>query len=79
MPTSEADAASAATTVDTVPAEALTYHSIINSANEIVVGFLERIPYFVASIVVILIFWFLSIIFKKVVQKVLGSRIHHQN
>lgn len=80
MPTSEAEtAANVSTAVETVPPEALTYHSIINSANEIVVGFLERIPYFVASIVVILIFWFLSIIFKKVVQKVLGSRIHHQN
>lgn len=80
MPTSEAEtAANVSTAVETVPPEALTYHSIINSANEIVVGFLERIPYFVASIVVILIFWFLSIIFKKVVQKVLGSRIRHQN
>ncbi len=80
MPTSEAEtAANVSRAVDTVPPEALTYHSIINSANEIVVGFLERIPYFVAAIVVILIFWFLSIVFKKVVQKVLGSRIHHQN
>lgn len=80
MPTSEAEtAANVSTVVDTVPPEALTYHSIINSANEIVVGFLERIPYFVAAIVVILIFWFLSIIFKKVVQKFLGNRIHHQN
>ena len=80
MPTSEAE-----TTVNTniaaepVTTDVLTYQSIIDSANEIVVGFVERIPYFVASIIVILIFWFLSIVFKKVVYKILGSRSRHQN
>ncbi|MBH0095135.1 mechanosensitive ion channel [Psychrobacter sp. NZS113] len=68
MPTSEA-----------ATPDALTYQSIIDSANGILVGFLERIPYFVASIIVILIFWFLSIAFKKVVYKILGSRRRHQN
>ncbi|AMN66552.1 mechanosensitive ion channel domain-containing protein [Psychrobacter sp. P11G5] len=78
MPTSEADptlsAEAAATTAD-----ALTYQSIIDSANGILIGFVERIPYFVASIIVILIFWFLSIVFKKIVYKLLGSRSRHQN
>lgn len=80
MPTSEAE-----TTVNTniaaepVTTDVLTYQSIIDSANEIVVGFVERIPYFVASIIVILVFWFLSIVFKKVVYKLLGSRSRHQN
>ena len=80
MPTSEAE-----TTVNTniaaepVTTDVLTYQSIIDSANGIVVGFVERIPYFVASIIVILIFWFLSIVFKKVVYKLLGSRSRHQN
>lgn len=80
MPTSEAE-----TTVNTniaaepMTTDVLTYQSIIDSANEIVVGFVERIPYFVASIIVILIFWFLSIVFKKVVYKLLGSRSRHQN
>ena len=80
MPTSEAE-----TTVNTniapepVTTDVLTYQSIIDSANEIVVGFVERIPYFIASIIVILIFWFLSIVFKKVVYKLLGSRSRHQN
>ena len=80
MPTSEAE-----TTVNTniasepVTTDVLTYQSIIDSANEIVVGFVECIPYFVASIIVILIFWFLSIVFKKVVYKLLGSRSRHQN
>lgn len=80
MPTSETE-----TTVNTniapepVTTDVLTYQSIIDSANEIVVGFVERIPYFIASIIVILIFWFLSIVFKKVVYKLLGSRSRHQN
>ncbi|GAF61079.1 LOW QUALITY PROTEIN: potassium efflux system KefA protein [Psychrobacter sp. JCM 18903] len=80
MPTSEAE-----TTVNTniapepVTTDVLTYQSIIDSANEIVVGFVERIPYFIASIIVILIFWFLSIVFKKWVYKLLGSRSRHQN
>ncbi len=62
----------------TTPDE-LTYQSIVDSANEILVGFVEHIPHFVASIIVILIFWFLSIIFKKIVYKLLGSRSRHQN
>lgn len=67
-------------TINSAPTtDVLTYQSIIDSANGIFVGFVERIPYFVASIVVILIFWFLSIVFKKVVYKFLGSRNRHQN
>ncbi|WP_299189595.1 mechanosensitive ion channel domain-containing protein [uncultured Psychrobacter sp.] len=76
MPSTEAD--TIAVDPSTTPDE-LTYHSIINSANEILVGFFERIPHFVASVIVVLIFWFLSIIFKKIVHKLLGSRSRHQN
>ena len=80
MPTSEAESATTTETVaETTTTDALTYQSIIDSANEIVVGFVERIPYFVASLIVILIFWFLSIVFKKIVHKLLGSRSRHQN
>lgn len=80
MATSEAETTvSAETATETIPIDVLTYQSIIDSANEIVVGFLERIPYFVASIIVILIFWLLSLAFKKVVHKILGSRSRHQN
>ncbi|PYE40900.1 mechanosensitive ion channel family protein [Psychrobacter fozii] len=75
MPTSEAE-----TIAGTEPTTAaLTYQSIIDSANGIFIGFVERIPYFVASIIVVLIFWFLSILFKKIVYKILGSRRRHQN
>lgn len=81
MPSSEADTTivNPATLNSAPTTDVLTYQSIIDSANGIFIGFVERIPYFVASIVVILIFWFLSIVFKKVVYKLLGSRNRHQN
>ncbi len=80
MPTSEAATTlSAETAAQSTTTDGLTYQSILGSANEIWVGFVERIPYFVASIIVILIFWFLSIVFKKIVHKLLGSRSRHQN
>lgn len=80
MPTPEAETAvSSETVAGSATTDALTYQSIIDSANGILIGFVERIPYFVASIIVILIFWFLSIVFKKIVHKLLGSRSRHQN
>ncbi len=81
MPSPEADTTTVnpATVNPATTTDVLTYQSIIYSANGIFIGFVERIPYFVASIVVILIFWFLSIVFKKVVYKFLGSRNRHQN
>lgn len=75
MPTTEADAAVSTVVHDDV----LTYQSITASANDLVVSFIERIPYFVAAIVVLIIFWLLSIVFKKIVYKILGSRSRHQN
>ena len=59
--------------------DVMTYQMIADTANELVIGFVERIPYFVAAIVVMIIFWLLSILFKKVVRKILGSRSRHQN
>ena len=59
--------------------DVMTYQMIADTANELVIGFVERIPYFVAAIVVMLIFWLLSILFKKLVRKILGSRSRHQN
>lgn len=79
MPTTEADITVSAEAAQSIPMDVLTYHSIIDSANEIMVGFMQRIPYFVAALIVVLIFWFLSIFFKKVVHKILGNRIRHQN
>lgn len=80
MPTSEAETTmSAETAAGSTTTDAFTYQSIIDSANGILIGFVERIPYFVASVIVILIFWFLSTVFKKIVFKILGSRSRHQN
>jgi len=67
------------TATDVVPTDAMTYHTIVDTANELVMSFVERIPYFVAAIIVIVIFWLLSLLFKKVVRKILGSRSRHQN
>lgn len=86
MPTTEADLAmvAATTTNETVAVNSasdstLTYHSIAGTANDLISSFVERIPYFVAAIIVMLIFWLLSRVFKKIVRKLLGSRSHHQN
>lgn len=81
MPSPEANPTTAdpATINPATTTDVFTYQSIIDSANGIFIGFVERIPYFVASIIVVLIFWFLSIVFKKIVYKLLGSRSRHQN
>ncbi|MGP9545285.1 mechanosensitive ion channel family protein [Psychrobacter sp. AOP7-B1-25] len=80
MPTSEAETTlSAETATQSTTTDGITYQSILGSANDIWVSFVERIPYFVASIIVVLVFWFLSIVFKKIVHKLLGSRSRHQN
>ena len=78
MPTSETET-DTGTTVVAVTNDALTYQTIANTANDILIGFVERIPYFVAAIVVMLIFWLLSKVFKKIVRKILGNRSKHQN
>ena len=67
------------TTVVAATNDALTYQTVIDSANEILIGFIERIPYFVAAIIVMFIFWLLSKVFKKVIGKLLGNRSSHQN
>lgn len=46
MPDSEAE-----TIVNTETAAALSYQSIIDAAKDIVMGFVERIPYCVAAII----------------------------
>ncbi|WLP94818.1 mechanosensitive ion channel family protein [Psychrobacter sp. M13] len=67
------------TTVVAATDDALTYKAIADTANELLIGFVERIPYFVAAIIVMLIFWLLSKLFKKIVRKLLGNRSSHQN
>lgn len=73
MPTSDTDI-----TVGATP-EALAYQTVTDTANELIISFVERVPYFVAAVVVMLIFWLLSKVFKKTVHKLLGNRNRHQN
>lgn len=81
MLTSEASAATntVAADVDPVASDAMTYQSIAHTANDLFNSFIERIPYFVAALVVMIIFWLLSLFFKKIVRRLLGNRSHHQN
>ena len=55
------------------------YQQVVYTTQDLASGFIERIPYFVAALIVLGIFWLLSIIFKKVVHKTLGARVRHQN
>lgn len=63
MPTPEAESATSAATNDI-----LTYQSITDTANNLLSSFVERIPYFVAALIVLIIFWLLSIVFKNRAQ-----------
>ena len=72
MPTSDTDVA-------VVPTDAITYQTIAGTANELLISFLERVPYLIAALIVMLIFWLLSKVFKKIVLKLLGNRSSHQN
>nr|WP_317199516.1 mechanosensitive ion channel family protein [uncultured Psychrobacter sp.] len=81
METTEGDPTATETAANTAiqSADPVTYHTITDTANDLLSSFVERIPYLVAAIIVIVIFWLLSIVFKKIVRKLLGSRSRHQN
>ncbi len=66
-------------TISAATTDPFTYRTITGTANELLLSFVERIPYFVAALVVMLIFWLLSKIFKNIVRKLLGNRSSHQN
>lgn len=55
------------------------YQTMVSSANHILQQMISRIPYLVIASLVFVIFWVLSIFFKKAVTRILGSRKHHQN
>ncbi|MCK6053459.1 mechanosensitive ion channel family protein [Moraxella osloensis] len=55
------------------------YQTMVSSANHILQQMISRIPYLVIASLVFVIFWVLSIFFKKAVTKILGNRNHHQN
>lgn len=74
MPTPESDPVTSTATNDV-----LTYQSIADTANDLLSSFVERIPYFVAALIVMVVFWLLSMVFKKIMSKLLGKRSRHQN
>lgn len=55
------------------------YQTMVSSANHLLQQMISRIPYLVIASLVFVIFWVLSIFFKKAVTKILGNRKHHQN
>ena len=55
------------------------YQTIMTSANHLLQQMISRIPYLIVASLVFVIFWVLSIFFKKAVTKILGNRKHHQN
>lgn len=55
------------------------YQTIMTSANHLLQQMISRIPYLIVASLVFVIFWVLSIFFKKAVTIILGSRKHHQN
>lgn len=55
------------------------YQTIMTSANHLLQQMISRIPYLIVASLVFVIFWALSIFFKKAVTRILGNRKHHQN
>ena len=65
--------------VDMLGDEVNEYQTIMTSANHLLQQMISRIPYLIVASLVFVIFWVLSIFFKKAVTRILGSRKHHQN
>ena len=55
------------------------YQQVVQTTNDLGTDLVQRTPYFVAALIVFAIFWLLSIVFKKAIHKLLGSRSRHQN
>ncbi|PNK60351.1 mechanosensitive ion channel family protein [Psychrobacter sp. FDAARGOS_221] len=55
------------------------YQTIASTANGMIDDFMARVPYFIVAIAVMLVFWLLAIIFKKVVSKLLSKSHTHRN
>ncbi len=67
------------TVTDKVGDKINEYQIIASAANDMVNDFIVRLPYFMVAIVVLLVFWLLSLIFKSVVSKLLSKSHTHRN
>lgn len=64
---------------ETVTEKISEYQTIASAANGMFDDFMARVPYFIVALVVFLIFWFLSNLFKRVVTKLLTKSYAHRN
>lgn len=55
------------------------YQSMAAGGNQIIEDIMARMPYIFVAVVVFLIFWAISVVFKKVVHKLLGNHNRHAN
>lgn len=55
------------------------YQTIASAANGMFDDFMARVPYFIVAIIVLLLFWLLSSIFKSLVTKLLSKSHTHRN
>ena len=67
------------TVTDKVGDKINEYQVIASAANDMVNDFIVRLPYFMVAVVVLLVFWLLSLIFKSVVSKLLSKSYTHRN
>ena len=64
---------------DTAQEKVNEYQSIVSVANDMFSDFMERVPYLLVALVVFIVFWLLSIAFKKAVTKLLSKSHSHRN
>lgn len=55
------------------------YQTMTAAAHQMLEQFIERMPYLIVATVVFVIFWVISIVFKKIVTKALGQKEKYQN
>jgi len=67
------------TVTDKVGDKINEYQVIASAANDMVNDFIVRLPHFMVAVVVLLVFWLLSLIFKSVVSKLLSKSHTHRN
>lgn len=65
--------------VDNVSDKINEYQTIASAANQMMHDFMVRLPYFMVALSVLLLFWLLSILFKKLVTKLLSKTHTHRN